>query len=280
MTTLRTTVGMEFSAALGFLERSKNAVKRFWAWEVVWFVYSLVSVMSIGYLATGLDALGGGGHSAQIKRTQLYLLAGSVLWSYLSLVFMEVAYAIGWERWEGTIEYTFMAPIKRVTHLLGVSCFAVLYGMLRTALVVVVTALAFHVDLSHANLFSGAVVLAVATLPLIGMAVLIAVLPMLAPEKGEQMSTALQGIMLLVSGVYYPISVLPTALQWLGQVSPLTYTLDAIRRSLLDNASVGELWRPLVVLLIIGAVLIPVAVRIFAAAERRAKRHGLLKRSG
>ena len=271
----------EASAMLGFLERQRNAVKRFWAWEAVWFVYSLVSVMSIGYLATGLSTLAGASASSvNVKTTQLYLLAGAVLWSYLSLVFMEVAYAIGWERWEGTIEYTFMAPIRRITHLLGVSAFAVLYGIARTAVVVVICAFAFHIDLSHADLFAGAVVIIAATLPLIGMAILIAVLPLLAPEKGEQMSTALQGIMLLVSGVYYPISVLPAPLRLVGDISPLTYTLSSIRRSLLENAHVTDLLAPLAMLLATGVVLIPVALKIFAAAERRAKRQGLLKRSG
>src|SRR5579862_4098118 len=216
----------EAGAFVGFLERQKNIYRRFWAWEAVWFVYSMVSVMSIGYLATGLEATGVAG-SADLRATQLYLLAGSMLWSYLSLVFMEVAYIVAWERWEGTIEYTFMAPVRRMTHLLGICVFAVLYGVARTAAVVLVALLVFHVDLSHADLLAATVVLAASTVPLIGMGILIAILPPPAPEKGEQMSTALQGLFLLVSGVYYPVSVLPLPLQAMGAISPLTYTLSA-----------------------------------------------------
>ncbi|HEX6492632.1 MAG TPA: ABC transporter permease, partial [Candidatus Dormibacteraeota bacterium] len=228
----------EAGAFVGFLERQKNIYRRFWAWEAVWFVYSMVSVMSIGYLASGLEANGVAG-SSDLRSTQLYLLAGSMLWSYLSLVFMEVAYIVGWERWEGTIEYTFMAPVKRATHLLGICVFAVLYGLTRTAAVVVVALLVFHVDLSHADLLAASTVLAAATVPLIGMGILIAILPLLAPEKGEQMSTALQGLFLLVSGVYYPVTVLPLPLQAMGALSPLTYTLSAIRDALLHRAGLG-----------------------------------------
>src|SRR5690348_9332009 len=101
----------EANAFLGFFERQKNLYKRYWMWEVVWFVYSVVSVLSIGYLASGLNA--GGESHTDIHRVQLYLLVGSLLWSYLSLVFFEVSFAIAWERWEGTIEYTFMAPVRR-----------------------------------------------------------------------------------------------------------------------------------------------------------------------
>src|SRR5260370_28856186 len=141
----------EAGAFVGFLERQKNIYRRFWAWEAVWFVYSLVSVMSIGYLASGLEANGVAG-STDLRTTQLYLLAGSMLWSYLSLVFMEVAYIVAWERWEGTIEYTFMAPVKPATHLLGICAFAALYRLARAAVVVVAALLVFHVAPSHAAL--------------------------------------------------------------------------------------------------------------------------------
>jgi ABC-2 type transport system permease protein len=106
------------------------------------------------------------------------------------------------------------------------------------------------------------------------------VLPLLAPEKGEQMGTAVQGLLLLVSGVYYPISVLPAPLRWAGVVSPLTYTLSGVRRALLDDAATSALLRPLGALLIAGTLLIPIGLWVFGRAERRAKRKGLLKRSG
>ena len=272
----------EASAFVGFLDRQRAVYKRFWAWEAVWFVYSLVSVLSIGYLASGLDSLGVRGASAHVslRDTELYLLAGSLLWSYLSLVFMEVAYMIAWERWEGTIEYTFMAPVRRITHLFGVCAFAIVYALVRTSLVVVAVVLLFHLDLHGANGWSVAAVLLASTLPLVGIGILVAVLPMLAPEKGEQMSVAMQGVFLLVSGVYYPVSVLPLPLQALGKVSPLTYTLSGIRDALLHGRGVGDMLPLLGLLAGMGALLIPVGLVLFAAVERRAKRLGTLKRSG
>ena len=44
---------LQAGALYGFIERQKNLYKRYWAWEAVWFVYSLVGVLSIGYLASG-----------------------------------------------------------------------------------------------------------------------------------------------------------------------------------------------------------------------------------
>ena len=270
----------ELNALFGFAERSMHTVRRYWMWEVVWLFYSMVSVLSIGFLASGLGSLGAGGGAFDLRRAQLYLLIGSLLWGYLSLVFMEAAFAISWERWEGTIEYTFMAPIRRVTHLMGICLFAIGYGLVRTFVVLIVAVVLFNLDFSHANIAAAVAVLAASTLPLIGLAIFTSVLPMLSPQKGEQMSIALQGFLLLVSGVYYPLSVLPVPLQVAGYTSPLTYALEGIRRALLSGASIRDELPAILVLLFMGAAMIPAAVWVFSWAERRAKRLGLLKRSG
>jgi ABC-2 type transport system permease protein len=270
----------ELGALFGFAERQLYVYKRYWVWEVVWLFYSIVSVLSIGFLASGLGTLGAGGAAFDFKRAQLYLLIGALLWGYLSLVFMEAAYAIAWERWEGTIEYTFMAPVRRMTHLMGICLFAIGYGLARTVVVLIAAIAIFNLDFSHANLAGTLAVLAASIVPLVGLAILTSVLPLLSPQKGEQMSFAVQGFMLLISGVYYPLSVLPLPLQVAGMVSPLTYSLAGMRRSLLDGAGVGDELPTVALLLGMGAVLIPVSVVVFTWAENRAKRLGLLKRSG
>lgn len=270
----------EMNALFGFAERSMHSVRRYWVWEVVWLFYSMVSVLSIGFLASGLGSLGAGGGSFDLRRTQLYLLIGSLLWGYLSLVFMEAAFAISWERWEGTIEYTFMAPIRRVTHLMGICLFAIGYGLARTLVVLLAAVAIFKLDFSRANLAGAVAVLAASTLPLIGLAIFTSVLPMLSPQKGEQMSIAVQGFLLLVSGVYYPLTVLPVPLQVAGYASPLTYALEGMRQSLLGGATVLDELPNVLVLLGMGAAMIPAAVWVFSRAEKRAKRLGLLKRSG
>jgi len=270
----------EMNALFGFAERQMHVVKRYWVWEVVWLFYSLVSVLSIGYLASGLGTLGAEGASFDLRRAQLYLLVGALLWGYLSLVFMEAAYAISWERWEGTIEYTFMAPVRRITHLFGICLFAIGYGLARTFVVLLIAAAMFQLDFSHADIPAALAVLPPSPVPLLGLSLLTAVLPLLSPQKGEQMSIALQGFLLLVSGVYYPLSVLPLPFQLAGAISPLTYALAGIRHSLLDGAGVTSELGTIATLLGMGVVLIPASVLVFGWAENRAKRLGLLKRSG
>jgi ABC-2 type transport system permease protein len=271
---------VELNALFGFAERQLHVVKRYWVWEVVWLFYSLVSVLSIGFLASGLGTLGVEGGSFDLKKAQLYLLIGALLWGYLSLVFMEAAYAISWERWEGTIEYTFMAPIRRITHLMGICLFAIGYGLARTFVVLLAAMAMFNLDFSHADIPAALAVLAASTVPLIGLSIFTSVLPLLSPQKGEQMSVAVQGFLLLVSGVYYPLTVLPLPMQIAGAASPLTYALEGIRSSLLDGAGLQAELPIIGILLVMGAVMIPVSLWVFSWAENRAKRLGLLKRSG
>ena len=263
---------------VGFVERQKNLVRRYWLWEVVWLIYSLVSVLSIGYLAAGLGSLGTRGFD--LRQAQLYLLVGALLWAYLSIVFIEITFSVTWERWEGTIEYTFMAPVRRLTHLLGICAFALLYGLARTLVVLAIAMLLFHLDLSHANLLTSVTVMAASTFPLVGLGILASVLPLLSPERGEQMTVAVQGVLLLASGVYYPVSVLPAPVQALARINPLTYTLDGMRAGLIHGRALAEVASDLLTLLLMGLVLVPLGLAAFGWAERRAKRLGLLKRSG
>ena len=68
-----------------------------------------------------------------------------------------------------------------------------------------------------------------------------AVLPLISPEKGAQLGFVAQGMLLVVSGVYYPVSVLPTWMEWLAKISPATYALRGIRaRSSTVTASRGR----------------------------------------
>jgi ABC-2 type transport system permease protein len=107
-----------------------------------------------------------------------------------------------------------------------------------------------------------------------------AVLPLISPEKGMQLGFVAQGILLVVSGVYYPVSVLPEWMQWLAVISPATYALDGVREAILGGAGLQALRDELWPLLVIGAVSVPLGLEVFHLGERHAKRHGKLKRSG
>jgi ABC-2 type transport system permease protein len=107
-----------------------------------------------------------------------------------------------------------------------------------------------------------------------------AVLPLISPEKGSPATHIFQAVVLLVSGVYYDVSVLPAWVRPLSYISPATYTLRAARAALLEGAGVRALAPDLIILLALGVVLIPLGFAVFSAGERYAMRTGKLKRNG
>ena len=77
----------------------------------------------------------------------------------------------------------------------------------------------------------------------------------------------------LFCGVLYPIQLLPTPLRLISEVLPFTWVLEVLRSGLLDRSAdwvrLGELW-------LAAAALVPLALWIFNAALRHARRGGTL----
>lgn len=269
---------IELIATWGYVQRNYYLTKRYFMWEIVWLVYTTMNAVTITFIGAGAGELAGGGFDT--GRYMTYLLVGALIWSYLSMIFDVLSETVSWERWEGTMEYTFMSPASRATHLLGMGIYAVVYGIIRTAIVLGVATLFFDLDLSNANYLGALVVLAVCSVSLVGFGVVAAVMPLLSPEKGQQVTYIVSAVLLLVSGVYYDVSVLPGWMQTVAVFSPVTYALDGIRASLLEGAGFGELWGSIWPLMVMGIVFVPAGLWVFSLGENYAKRTGKLKRSG
>ena len=261
----------------GVVERNAYLIKRYGWWELAFFVWTVANTLTIVFIAKGVQASGG---HLNVDRETATLLIGAVIWSYLGIIFEILTETVAWERWEGTIEYTFMAPLSRVVHLGGMGLFAVLYGVVRTALLFAVVALFFGLHFHGADFGAALVLLAVASVSFAGIGMVTAVLPLISPEKGASLGFIAQGLLLVVSGVYYPVSVMPHWMQWISKISPATYALRGIRRAVLDGRGLAASWGDIWPLIVLGAVAIPLGLAVFRAGERYAKRHGKLKRSG
>ncbi|HEY7198538.1 MAG TPA: ABC transporter permease [Gaiellaceae bacterium] len=277
MSSFEPTLRRELVGLAGVVERNAYLVKRYVWWEIAWFIWSVANTLTIVFIAKGVEAAGG---NIDVDRLTTILLIGAVIWAYLSAVFEILTETVAWERWEGTIEYTFMAPLARPTHLLGMGVFAVLYGLLRTALLFALVALFFDLPFPNADFASAFLMLALASFSFVGIGTMTAVLPLISPEKGTQLGFIAQGMILVVSGVYYDVSILPGWMQALSVISPATYALEGIRKAVLDGAGPTELWSDIWPLLLIGAVSIPLGLWVFRQGEIFAKRSGKLKRSG
>lgn len=270
---------LEMRQSYAFVARNFNLVKRYWGWEVVWLAYSIANSLSVTFIGAGAGEITG---ETQINTNFLitYLLIGTLVWRFLASIFNNISEMIAWERWEGTIEYTFMAPVRRFNQMIGQTIFAILYSLIFTVIIGVVVAAFFDLDFGNADFTSAAIILLVGSLSFVGIGVVASILPLLYPERGAQMTNIVQAFFLLVSGIYYPISVLPEWLQVLARISPATYVLEGMRSALLPGTVDKSPMSFVPPLLLMGVVMLPLGIYLFQRAERYTKRTGKLKRNG
>jgi ABC-2 type transport system permease protein len=238
-------------------------------------VWTIANTLTIVFIARAVHVSAAEEHTLATS-----LLVGAVIWAFLGIIFEFVTETVAWERWEGTIEYTFMAPLSRSMHLFGMGAFAVLYGLIRATILFFVVAAFIGIHMPDANFGSALALLGIASISFMGIGMMTAVLPLISPEKGTQLGFIAQGLLLVVSGVYYPVTVLPDWMQWLSVVSTATYTHEGCRNAIMDGASVSEMWPDIWPLLVIGGIAVPLGLAVFRRGERYAKQHGRLKRSG
>jgi ABC-2 type transport system permease protein len=266
-----TVVAHELKASYAFIERNFNLTRRYWGWELAFLVYSVAGALSISLI----------GASQGNETLLLSLMIGAIFWNYLSVVFSWIAETITVERWEGTLEYTMMAPIRRSSQLFGSVAYAMVYGLVHTSVIFVALVLFFpQLDLSQANPETVVAFMLLGSFSIVGIGMIAAILPLLYVERGAQMTFVLQSVLLLISGVYYSVDILPPWMQVLSRLSPVTYVLEGVRAGLIDGTPISELTSLVWPLLVMGAALIPFGLWAFGRAERYAKRTGKLKRVG
>jgi ABC-2 type transport system permease protein len=264
-----------------FLFRGYHLTRRYIGWVVVFNFYAVVTSATVALI----------GVAAGNYQLTLTLVVGALLWNYLSWLYQEISMSIAYERWEGTLEYTFMAPVSRMVHLLGVSLYSLINSIITSLIVLAGLVLFTNLNLRGANLFGVLVVLAVSTLAFVGLGLIAAIFPVMSAERGAEATHIFQGSLLLLSGVYYPIDVLPKWMQPLSALSPATYTLSACRKLFgvgmsgstpehLAGAPLSAVSHELLVLALMGLVLMPFGLWVFVKVEAWAKRAGKLKRTG
>ena len=259
------------------VERNWYLIKRYLWWELAFFFWTAANTLTIVFIAKGVEAAGG---EVDVNELTTILLIGAVMWSYLGIVFELLIETVAWERWEGTIEYTFMAPLTRAVHLFGTGIFAIFYGLVRATVVFMVVAAFFGLHMPEANFVSAILLLGVASISFIGVGMMTSVLPLISPEKGAQFGYVAQGMLLVISGVYYPVTVLPAVDAVAVEVLARDLRAARERDAILNGAGVSEVWGDIWPMMIIGAVAVPLGIWVFKRGEIHAKKHGKLKRSG
>jgi ABC-2 type transport system permease protein len=226
--------------------------------------WPIVGVVSIGLMTRflGLTA----------EQTS-FVLVGTIALSVVQVCQLEVAYAVLLDVWSKSLKHQFLAPIG-IRHLTlgswivgvarGVAIFAILAALGRWAFRFEVLA---GGPLALGNFLLGCFL----TAWIVGVAVcaLITVLG----HRAEAFAWASVNLVLVLAGIYYPISVLPAPAAGLASAIPLTYFLDAYRA---HYGFASEFADPLARGYALSALYAALAHWAFFASVSRARRTGLL----
>jgi ABC-2 type transport system permease protein len=175
----------------GIVERNVYLTKRYFLWDIAFMVWTIANTLTIVFIARSAG-LGAAAENTLATR----LLVGATIWAFLGIIFEFMTETVAWERWEGTIEYTFMAPLSRLVHLFGQGAFAVLYGLIRATILFFAVAAFIGIHAPQANYGAAFALLALGSLSFIGVGIMTSVLPLISPEKGAQLGFVAQGVML------------------------------------------------------------------------------------
>ncbi len=202
-----------------------------------------------------------------------FALIGFALTSYLNVAILGMGHKIREAQLMGTLEALLMTrtPAWQVLFL------SVLYPLIFRAGVVVfylfLGAVFFGLDLSGAA-WGSALFFFVLTVFSLGALGVLSASAILAVKKGDPVAFAMTSFSYLVSGVFYPVEVLPGWLQGVAQAFPLTHALEGLRMALLKGVSFWELPKATGVLLLFCIFGLPVSLWIFAKALKYARKSG------
>ncbi len=177
-----------------------------------------------------------------------------------------VGAALARERELGTLDGLLMAPISRVSIILGKTLAQTLRNLLQGSLIIVLAILVFGVHV-RGNPLLIIVILVLGTLSFLGIGI-IATSVAREQESAQFILGFLQFPMMFLSGVLFPIEQMPLPLQYVAKVLPLTYAVDALRKVMVLGVGVGDVVPQMLILIVISAVTLLVGVPLFDRAVR------------
>ncbi len=204
-----------------------------------------------------------------------FVLVGVAFSSYLDVSVRSFADTIRSAQVLGTLEALIATPTPPWQIVILSSIYSFVATSLRVVLTLAIGVFVFHVQFSNANWAGASLVLVLSIICFAFIGVLSAS-AVLAFKRADPSGWLVQGLSYLLGGVYYPISVLPHWAQVLAQVLPITHSLEAMRKMLLNGASLEQASSSMTGLLLFAIVAGPMSIASFWLALKRVRKEGSL----
>lgn len=206
-----------------------------------------------------------------------FAVVGLASLSVLDAAYANVAAGLRAEQAVGTLEELLLSPTGPASLLLGGAAFGFARACV-TALIYFAAATVIHGGFLHGNLPLALAILALGAADSLCLGVLSASFAVVF-KRGDPLQFVLRGAALLLGGVLFPLSTLPSGLQAVSRLLPVTWTLEAVRRVALQGASARDVAGALLFLGTFLVVALPLSLYCLRRAVARAMRDGSLSQS-
>lgn len=204
-----------------------------------------------------------------------FALVGVAFARYFDLMLRMFSESIRTAQVTGCLEAMLCSQTGCVPIVLMSSLYSLVSGGVQLVMILLGGVLLFGVNLSQMNVIGTLVVLVVSVSIFMAFGVLSAA-AIVWLKKGDPITWVLGGFGSILGGAYFPVSVMPHWLQRLSFLVPITYSLDALRLTMLRGAPLALVAKPLETLVVIAIVLLPASAATFASAVRKGRREGTL----
>jgi len=204
-----------------------------------------------------------------------YSLVGFVFFDYLHAALDSFDRTLEEARDTGTLEPLLVTQVSLPVALIGSSIYPFVLTTLRVAVYLGWGSALFDFPLRQANWLSVLLVLAATMLSFAGLGIFSSAFLLLF-KRGNPSKWFFLGVSSVVGGMLFPVSVLPSWLQIIAHLNPVTYALDAMRGALLGRANLSAIAQPLLILFLFAVLLLPTSILAFSWALRRTKITGTL----
>jgi ABC-2 type transport system permease protein len=196
-----------------------------------------------------------------------FIAPGIMAMTVMMSVMTGLPAAISQEREVGTLDGMMVAPINRLSVILGKTLAQMARGILQGVLILVLSVILFGVTI-HGNILLVFALLLLGVFSFVGLGV---VLTSFAKdqETAVMMMTTIMFPMMFLSGVFFPVEQMPWFMQGISRFLPLTYVADALRKVMVLGADIPAISFELSILIVFGIVMTAVALPLFKRAMTR-----------
>ena len=175
--------------------------------------------------------------------------------------------AISQEKEVGTMDGMMVAPINRLSIILGKTLAQTARGLLQGVIILALAVGLFGVTI-QGNIMLVFGLLLLGVFSFVGLGI---VLTSFAKDQqtAAMLMTTLMFPMMFLSGVFFPIQQMPWYMQDVAHLLPLTYATSALRKVMVLGASVPDITTELTILIVFGAIMTAIAVPVFRRAMTR-----------